>query len=704
MPSTLGPPAGEMGADRAYERQLREMNAALLISSVHQHELLEQAEKADALVRESEQRFRTLFDLVPVAVYACDAAGVIKQFNPYAAELWGRKPELGDTDKLFCGSFKLFRPDGSFMPHEQSPMAEVVYGRMPEARDAEVLIERPDGSRVTVVVNIRPVKNLGGEIVGAINCFYDVSERKRAEIALKTSEVRYRRLFETAHDGILVLDLLTRRITDVNPFVLDLLDYPRDYFVGKELWEIGVFRDKEANQAAMEELREKGSLRYEDLPLQDRNGRIHPVEIVANVYEEGHQTVIQCKIRDISERKRHEGEREAHLANEQTLRLEADAANRSKDLFLATLSHEVRTPLNAILGWASILRSGKCSEADVQEGMEVIERNCKAQAQLIEDVLDISRIVSGKLQLQMRPCELVETINAAIDVVTPAARAKGLRLEADLNVDASRVSCDQNRMQQVVWNLLSNAVKFTPKGGMVRITLARESSSLRIQVSDEGQGISADFLPFVFDRFRQADSSTRRKLGGLGLGLSIVRQIVEMHGGTVRAESAGEGRGATFTVNLPVHAVCIDEGEGDAAGVIAATPGPIPVRLDGLRVMVVDDEPDARRLLSKVLGEAGATVTAADSVEKALAELPSARPQVLISDIAMPGQDGFDLIRQVRDGGHSARELPAVALTAFAHHDDRQRALLAGFQMHVSKPVDPHDLTAVIASLAGRTG
>ena len=261
-------------------------------------------------------------------------------------------------------------------------------------------------------------------------------------------------------------------------------------------------------------------------------------------------------------------------------------------------------------------------------------------------------------------------------------------------------------MQQVVWNLLSNAVKFTPEGRTVRITLARERSTLQIQVCDVGQGISADFLPFVFDRFRQADSSTRRRLGGLGLGLSIVRQIVQMHGGTVRAESAGEGRGATFTVNLPVHAVCFDDGDAGAkdSSLAAATAGLASVRLDGLRVMVVDDEADARRLLGKALGEAGAIVTAVGSVEKALAEMASAHPQVLITDIAMPGQDGFDLIRHVRAGGHSAKELPAVALTAFAGKEDRRRVLLAGFQMHISKPIDPHDLTAVIASLAGRTG
>jgi len=572
--------------------------------------------------------------------------------------------------------------------------------------DFQVDRDFPDVGRRTMLLNARWL-HVGDEnsrlILLAIR---DITERRATEHKLEVSEVRYRRLFEAAHDGILILNSSSSRITDVNPFMLELLDYPREHFIGKELWEIGIFRDKEANLHAMRKLHEKGSIRFEDLPLQDRNGHRHPVEIVANIYQEGIEPVIQCNIRDIADRVQFEREREALLANEQASRLEAEAANRSKDLFLATLSHEVRTPLNAILGWASILRGGDCSIADVQEGMEVIERNCRAQAQLIEDVLDISRIVSGKLRLEIRACELVEVINEAIDVVRPAAAAKGVRIEATLDPAASHVSCDTNRMRQVVWNLLVNAVKFTTGGKTVRVTLARDHSTARIQVSDEGLGITREFLPYVFDRFRQADSSSRRKLGGLGLGLSIVKHIVEVHGGTVRAESAGEGLGATFTVNLPVRAVQIDEGDGQAAGNSGdtATADLTPVRLDGLRVMVVDDEADARRLLGRVLGEAGAVVTAAGSVAEAMGALADANPEVLVSDVAMPHQDGFDLIRQVRGTGRTARDLPAVALTAFAHKDDRRRVLLAGFQVHVPKPIDPHDLTAVIATLAGRTG
>ncbi len=528
----------------------------------------------------------------------------------------------------------------------------------------------------------------------------------QTERLLKVSEIRYRRLFEAAHDGILILNADTGKITEVNPFMIELLDYPRMHFIGKELWEIGIFRDKTAHQNAMQELHKNGSIRFENLPLQDRNGHLHPVEIVANIYLEDRESVIQCNIRDIAERVRFEREREALLANEQAARMEAEAANRSKDMFLATLSHEVRTPLNAIMGWAHIIRMGKCNEAEVQEGMEVIERNCKAQAQLIDDVLDVSRIVSGKMQLDIVPCELTEIIKAAIDVVRPTADIKAIRFETDLDPTASHASCDVHRIRQVLWNLLTNAVKFSPRQSVVQITLTRAGTTARIVVRDQGQGIKPEFLPFVFDRFRQAESDTRRKHGGLGLGLSIVKHIVELHDGTVHAASEGEGRGSTFTLNLPVYGVLIGKRHNQAAVEVDAAPATdlMTVRLDGLQVLVVDDEPDARRLLGKLLGEVGAIVTAVNSVDQALTAMANATPQLLLSDIAMPQQDGYDLIRQVRSSGLGAKELPAVALTAFAHKDDRLRALLAGFQVHIAKPVDPHELIAVLASLTGRTG
>jgi signal transduction histidine kinase len=413
-----------------------------------------------------------------------------------------------------------------------------------------------------------------------------------------------------------------------------------------------------------------------------------------------------------------ERDRETLLANEQASRRDAEAANRAKDVFLATLSHELRTPLNSIVGWLSILRDEQTEKEHFQEGLRVIERSAHAQAQLIDDVLDVSRIVSGKLRVAVSRCELIDVINAGVDAVRGAAEARNITIDLHLDPSASRASCDVVRMQQVVWNLLSNAVKFTPKGGRVDVTLSRERSSLQIQVSDNGQGISAELLPRIFDRFRQADSSTRRRFSGLGLGLSIVRYIVEAHGGTVEATSPGVDQGATFTVRLPVRAVIVEQfeeqgEEGETAGeahqfepqntgkLVAHPP---LVRLNGVRVLVVDDEADARRVLVMVLEQVGAIVTAASSVREAVEVLPEARPDVLVSDLGMPDQDGFDLIRHLRDHGHDATALPAVALTAFVQKDDARLALLAGFQVHVPKPVDPHVLTSVIARLLGRTG
>ncbi len=384
---------------------------------------------------------------------------------------------------------------------------------------------------------------------------------------------------------------------------------------------------------------------------------------------------------------------------------EAENANRAKDTFLAVLSHELRTPLTAIVGWIDILRSAKRDEADLAEGLDAIDRNTKAQVQLIEDILDVSRIISGKMTTDLRFCDLAAVIEAGVAATRAAAEARGVALDIDLDPSARHTSCDATRMQQVVWNLVSNAIKFTPKGGRISVKLFRHRSNVHIEVSDDGQGIEPEFMPYLFDRFRQADGSMRRKAGGLGLGLSIIKHIVEAHGGTVEAHSDGPGRGATFTVRLPIKAVRVDE-DGDAgAGDRSQDAGRFPaIRLDGLRVLVVDDEPDARRLLVRVLERVGAVVTAAASAAEALDALPKVRPDVLVSDLGMPEMDGLDLIRQVRGRGHHAKDLPAVALTAFVQKDDQRLALMAGFQVHVAKPVNPHDLTSVIASLAGRTG
>jgi signal transduction histidine kinase/DNA-binding response OmpR family regulator len=391
-------------------------------------------------------------------------------------------------------------------------------------------------------------------------------------------------------------------------------------------------------------------------------------------------------------------------------RLYSDAqdANRLKDEFLATVSHELRTPLTAMLGWAQMLQGGTLDEATGRRAIASIERNAKFQAHLIEDLLDISRISTGKLRLDTRPVELAQIIEASLDSVRPAADAKEIRLRRVLDRKAGLVSGDPDRLQQVVWNLLSNAIKFTPRGGLVEVALDHKDSQVQIAVTDSGQGISAEFLPFMFDLFRQADSSITRSHGGLGLGLAIVKHLVEMHGGTVQASSRGEGQGATFAVTFPLAGVRTgDEGDHDAE--IAGRNGDTDLRhgvvLTGLSVLVVDDEPETRALLLEVLSNCGAEVRAAGCAGDALQTLKHWKPDVLISDIGMPGEDGYDLIRTVRaiDSDQGGR-IPAVALTAYARAEDRLRALSAGYQMHIAKPVEPAELVAVVASFAWQAG
>ena len=377
-----------------------------------------------------------------------------------------------------------------------------------------------------------------------------------------------------------------------------------------------------------------------------------------------------------------------------------------KDEFLATLSHELRTPLTAILGWAHVLTSGRANESETAQALETIERNARAQTKLVEDLLDMSSIISGKLRLDMQRLAPVSFVEPAIETIQPAADAKQIELVKKLDPNAGLLRGDANRLQQVVWNLLTNAVKFTPKGGTVAILLKRVGSHVEIVVSDNGPGIPDDFLPYVFDRFRQADSSIRRKHSGLGLGLAIVKQLVELHGGTVRVQSEGEGKGTTFTVSLPVavpHEKIGAPISRDSPAAREAFANSSGVDLTGLKILVVDDEPDACRLLQYVLGECHADVVTASSAAEAVPLVETARPDILISDIGMPEVDGYELLRRIRALGPArGGKVPAIALTAFARPEDRARSLRVGFSMHVSKPIQPDRLAAMVANLAGR--
>jgi CheY-like chemotaxis protein len=405
-------------------------------------------------------------------------------------------------------------------------------------------------------------------------------------------------------------------------------------------------------------------------------------------------------VQDISARKT------AADQNERLYR-QAEESSRLKDEFLANVSHELRTPLSAILGWARMLRLGQLSENTASKALDTIERNARAQAQLIDDLLDVSRIITGKLRMDVRPCDPNSFIDAAVEAVRPAAEAKGVRVQKVTDTGPISIPGDPVRLQQVVWNLLSNAIKFTPRGGRVQIRSERINSHLEIVVSDTGQGISADFLPYVFDRFRQADQKTSRQHGGMGLGLAIVRHLVELHGGTVRAKSAGEGKGASFAVMLPISPVYQVDSSGGRVHSAARDllpPDDSTDRLDGLRILVVDDERDTRELLIQGLEYSGAKVSAAASAAEAMKAVISTQPDIVISDIGMAGIDGYQLIKQIRGlAPELGGKVAAIALTAYTRVEDRLQALRAGYDMHVPKPVEMAELVAVAATVARRT-
>jgi signal transduction histidine kinase/CheY-like chemotaxis protein len=400
-------------------------------------------------------------------------------------------------------------------------------------------------------------------------------------------------------------------------------------------------------------------------------------------------------------------EKENLLVSERAARSEAERVSKLKDEFLSTLSHELRTPLNAVFGWAQILLAGETSSPDLKQGLATIERNARAQRQIIDDLLDMSAIISGKVRMDVQRIDVAPIIQAAVETMRPAAEAKGIRLQIVLDPQARPVLGDPNRLQQVFWNLLSNAIKFTPNNGRVQVTLERVNSHLEVSFIDSGEGIGPDFLPHVFERFRQEDASIARRHGGLGLGLSIAKHLIELHGGTIRARSGGLNQGATFAVSLPLVAVH-PEGSvtGEAERLHPRTGSPMPMvdsdlDLSGVKVLVVDDEEDARLLVQRVLEQYGAQVRTAGCAAEAISAMAEGRPDVLVSDIGMPGGNGYDLIRQVRslDREHGGN-IPALALTAYARPEDRMKAVRAGFQMHMAKPVEAAELLIMVSSLA----
>jgi PAS domain S-box-containing protein len=433
-----------------------------------------------------------------------------------------------------------------------------------------------------------------------------------------------------------------------------------------------------------------------------KDGRLLDVSLTVSPVRDASGRVIGASkiARDITEQKRAAAERERLLEAERVARAEAERANRTKDDFVAMVSHELRTPLNAILGWTQLMTRGRNDPALIQRGIDVVARNTRLQAQLISDLLDISRIVAGKLQLETRSVDLRSIVGQSLETIEEEARTKGIAIEQSLDDAGSLVSGDAARLQQICWNLLSNAVKFTPRGGRVSVRLKFDGQWAQIEVADSGVGIRPEFLPHVFDRFQQADRTITRQFGGLGLGLAIVKHLVELHGGAVQAASQGEGKGATFLVTLPVLSD-VAEQERRREPSDGVDPG---VALDAIRLLVVEDEADTLEFLRRLLTTHGATVLTAATAGEALSLVRDQRPDLMISDIGLPEMDGYDLIQNVRRQPSPGRDIPAIALTAYARSEDRTRALRAGYQAHIAKPVEPNELLAMIASFVELTG
>ncbi len=559
---------------------------------------------------------------------------------------------------------------------------------------------------------------LSAVVTGAAVVWWNARELQRmdegrtaVEEALRAEREWFRTTLGSIGDAVIAADD-RGCITDMNAVAEALTGFRAEDALGQPI--DTVFRARCADARAYFEspfARVFREMRVVDLPrdtiLAARGGAESPVEGCAAPIRDrrGQPRGVVLVFRDIRERRRVEEERSRLLARERVARAEAEQASRAKDEFIATLSHELRTPLNSVLGWARLLRMGKLDAAGVGRAVEAIERGASTQAQIVDDLLDMARIVRGQLRLDVRPVELVPVIEAAVETVRPAAAAREIAIAAVLEPRAGPVAGDPGRLQQVVWNLLTNAIKFTQPGGRVEVRLAHRGDHVELTVKDTGAGISPELLPHVFERFLQGDSSTTRAHGGLGLGLAIVRHLVEAHGGTVSAESAGPGLGSSFCVSLPIFQTRSRASEPDAprAPTRLAPSLPPVASLDEVRILIVDDDRDTLEVVKQLLEQAGARVVAAASADEALEALRRSPPDVLLSDIGMPGQDGYEFIRRVRllapeQGGR----VPAAALTAFTQSDHRQQALAAGYQLYLAKPIEPAELTVAVARLAGR--
>ncbi len=660
-------------------------------------------------LRESEARLQLVADHAPVLITYCGADRTYRFVNEPYAERFGLRPS-----QLVGRSVEESLGPEAYAAIE--PYVDAVLRGERVEYEVEVPYEQL-GSR-HMWFAYAPEFGEEGRVTGFVSAILDITERKRAEQRLRESEERFAKAFESSPLALTITSLKTGRLLEVNETFTRLSGYAREEAVGRTTLELGLWAAPSDREAELAVVAQRGRVRDVEYRFRMKDGRELVGMLSAEQIEIAGEPCALTVIEDVTERKRAEAERDQMLVREKTLRAEAEKANRLKDEFLATVSHELRTPLTAILGWAHMLETGDLEGKPARHAVAVIQRNALQQKQIVEDILDVSSIITGKFRLASERVELTPVVQAALDTIAPAAEAKSLRLRSSLDPEAA-VTGDAARLQQVVWNLLANAVKFTPAGGEVRASVERLLTHVRIEVSDTGQGILPEFLPYAFDRFRQADMGTTRQHGGLGLGLSIVRHLVEAHGGNVHAYSAGEGLGATFTVDMPLPAEAespVPRAEapaaqaqgtlrpGDSQAPPAAREGAeetLPP-LVGMRVLVVDDDRDTLEMLLLLLRRAGAEVAPVESAAAALETIERFRPDVLVADIGMPEVDGYELLRRVRAlpperGGLT----PAVALTAYAGEADRARAFRSGFQAHLPKPVKPDALIDAVAKLPG---